>query len=205
MKKMIGVLTVLLICAMVFAVYIGFQVRNEQMKNEETSTGTETGTVNEEDNIEWWDDDVKSTNEDYIEIMSRDIATDYPTSYLDLMEYYNKMVVYMYSGQATEEEIKNLVDRERAIYSQEILLMNTYEEQLAYAIEDVESFTQDENKIMSSEILEVFETNLENDMVEIRVLYRVTKTGNSDMQYYLIKENGLWKIHSFRATLVEEE
>lgn len=203
MKKMIGVLTVLLICAMVFAVYIGFQVRNEQMKNEGTETGT--GTVNEGDNIEKWDDDVKSTNEDYIEIMSRDMATDYPTSYLDLMEYYNKMVVYMYSGQATEEEIKNLVDRERTIYSQEILLMNTYEEQLAYAIEDVESFTQDENKIMSSEILEIFETNLENDMVEIRVLYRVTKTGNSDMQYYLIKENGLWKIHSFRATLVEEE
>ncbi len=196
MKNIIRILTIVLIIALSFAVYLGLQMRNDNMSNMESNVENNLESNVEEDNSE---EDVDNI-EEYNKIMDRDLNTDYPTSYLELMTYYSEMIKFLYGGTATSEQIANVVEKQRHLYSSEILMLNTYDEQLAYIYEDIANFTKDGNRIFDFEILDIYETNLENSMVEIRVLYRVTKSGNSDMEYYLIKEDGLWKIISFKST-----
>ncbi len=185
MKVVIKVLTVVLILAFVLAVYLGFKIRSDNMN----TMSADSNSLDSSENIE-----------EYERIMSRDLSVNYPASYLELISYYSDMIKFLYGGTATEEQISKMIEKQRQLYASEILITNTYDEQLAYALEDIEERTQNGNRIFDFEILDIYETNLKNSMVEIRAIYRSTKMSNSDMQYYLIKENGLWKIISFKPT-----
>ncbi len=203
MKKLIGVLTVILIITLGYAVYLGFSLRSQEMQ--QIGTETETTVEDEESDKDKNKDKDKDKNREaadaeYERLMSRDLENNYPASYLEVMVYYTDIIKYLYSGDATEEQIANLIDKERQLYAKDILLLNTYEDQVAYAMEDIAMFTQNDNRILEAEVYDIFETSREDQLTEISVKYLVSKTGNIDMQYYLVKEGAHWKILSFKAT-----
>ncbi len=197
MKNIIRMLTVILVLALSYAVFLSFRMRDDKI----TNIGNEDKNIEEVSQVEK-DDDNGEHGKKFEAIISRNLDLDYPNSYVDLMTYYNQIVEYLYSGVATNEEIATLIGIQRKLYAEEILMLNTYDEQLAHAIEEISNFTSNGNKIFQTEIelIEIYETSEENNIVEMRVLYRVTRPPNTDMKYYLIKEDNLWKIVSFKLT-----
>ncbi len=198
MKNIIRILTLLLIVALSYAVFLSFQMRNDNIAKIESQNDT---ALQNAENEEIENNEVNNI-ELFNEIVSRDLTKDYPTSYMELLAYYNKTVEYLYGGTATEEQIKTLINIQRQLYSEEILILNSYEEQFAHAIEDIADFTANGNRIFASEIdlTDIYESNLKNSIVEMRVVYRVTRPPNTDMKYYLVKEENYWKILSFKLT-----
>ncbi len=186
MKNLVRILTLILILALCYAVYLSFKIRNDKISiiGEADNNNLATG----------------QHSEAFEKLISRDLTTDYPSSYMELMLYYNDIVKYLYGGTATVEEIEVLLSIQRKLYSEAILILNTYEEQLAYAIEEIQKFTLNNNRIFESEInlSDIYETKIQNDIVEISVLYRVTSGINTNMTYYLSKEDNMWKILSFK-------
>ncbi len=90
----------------VFA-YVGFSNKNEQKANEEA----------QKENITKLD-----------KTILKNLDEEYPASVHEVIKYYCSVLQCMFNGEVTDKQIDELIDKERALFDEELLKVNEYSE-----------------------------------------------------------------------------
>lgn len=131
---------------------------------------------------------------DTIEKMIKEIETEYPETPKMLMELNNRIMQYQYSEDSDDDVIRETLKALRMLYSNELLQLNSNEKQLENLKVELEKNHEDKLYLTKSTIKTIAFPSPENALVE--VLHETTKKSER-REYRLVKENGLWKIHSW--------
>lgn len=137
------------------------------------------------------------TNETSIQeqVTPEQIVEKMPETPEDLILAHNRLMKMSYNSQTKEEDIPELVEAMRKLYSQEFLALNTAEGQEEVLREELLLNGVSKLYLLDSK-LEYIKYNEKEDEAEAVVLHQTTK-GDQTRTYDLIKEDGIWKIHGW--------
>lgn len=79
------------------------------------------------------------------ELISRNLSTNYPPSPREVIRYYSDITKCFYNEEYTEDELKQLVEKTRELYDDELLAQNEYGVYLIELTKDIEYYK--DNKI----------------------------------------------------------
>lgn len=82
-------------------------------------------------------------------VLVRDMELDYPPSPKEVVKYYAEITKCFYEGEHTEEEIRQLGERARFLYDDELKATQTEEEYFSDLEYDIEDFKNKDMKISS--------------------------------------------------------
>lgn len=181
MRKVIGVL----IIVFVIGVYI-LSMRGKIQSVQNESQGGETASV-----------------ETYTTIaqIEKKIDTAYPEKPAQVAALHNELMKIFYSQLASNETIEDYARTIRKLYTTELQGLNSIESQVG-DLKTEKAYTDSiELTLVVSEITEVYiskdqEGNEEEAEVNVR---HVTSQGTLYRTYFLINEDGLWKINAWES------
>lgn len=140
---------------------------------------------------------------DTIEKIIMEIETEYPATPKMLMELNNHIMQCQYSEDSDDDVIIETVKALRMLYSNDLLQLNSYEKQLENLKDELDKNHADKLYLTRSTIKTIVFPSPENALVE--VLHETTKKSER-REYRLVKEKGLWKIHSWsNLFLIQDE
>lgn len=144
-----------------------------------------------------------SSPKDMIEKIIKEIEAEYPETPKMLMELNNHIMQLQYSEDSGDDLIRETLKALRMLYSNELLQLNSYEKQLENLKVELEKKYVDKLYLTKSTIKTIAFPSPENALVE--VLHETTKRSER-REYRLVKEKGLWKIHSWSdLSLIQDE
>ena len=79
------------------------------------------------------------------ELISRNLSTNYPPSPREVIRYYSDITRCFYNEEYTEDELKQLVEKTRELYDDDLLVQNEYGVYLIELTKDIEYYK--DNKI----------------------------------------------------------
>ena len=82
-------------------------------------------------------------------VLLRDLATDYPLTVKEVIEYYVEIEKCFYNDKTTDEELKKLGMRARELYDADLLAANSEEYNLINLMSDVNAFKEKKRIITS--------------------------------------------------------
>lgn len=184
MNKAIALVIMIVVCSIYFIAM--------------NDTGEEIGIVKKQEQI--LDDEV---NVDAIQKIIQEIETAYPETPKMLIEFNNRIMQYQYSKDANDGMIKETLKALRMLYSEELLQLNSYEKQVENLKIEIEKNHREKLYLTKNTIKSIGFPSPENAFVE--VVHETTKESER-RQYTLVKEKGLWKIHSWSSlSLIDDE
>lgn len=131
------------------------------------------------------------------------IDESYPNSSKDVIESHNKLMSYLYSRKMEDQYVELYVDTIRKLYSDQILELNTKEEQIQSILAEKEENTIKMIKLLGSEIQETI--YLEGGTKsQVKVEYYINM-GDIIRLYNLEKTPDGWKITGWKDSKVTEE
>ena len=137
--------------------------------------------------------DTSEFDEKYKYIASLNVDKDFePKEILDIHE---KITELIYSGTLDEKKLKYVFDISRELYSDELLEINPYDEQyenILLIVEDIKRPIK-----VSYKIKEIVPNKNSDRLISINIIQYLNDEENN-MVYEFIKENGKWKILSFK-------
>lgn len=129
-----------------------------------------------------------------LEEHNKELDNAYPSTPKALIELNNKLMSYLYSTKIQESQIDLYIDTVRRLYDQELLELNTKEDQKnAITVEMLKS-TEENTKFLGSKIEDV--TLLGDTEAEVKVTHYRNKE-NVTRIYKLTHVSGVWKIISW--------
>ena len=145
------------------------------------------------------------------QVLSRDLAKDYPATVKEVVKYYTELEKCFYNEECTEEELEQLGMKARELYDRDLLAINEVDNYLLQLKTDVKRFKDAKRRISSISVAS--STNVDFfsqdgfDFARIYCGYVVKEsTGQSVMEgrVYLLRrdEERHWKIYGWQ--LVEE-
>lgn len=129
------------------------------------------------------------------------IEEDYPATAKEVMQVYNELMGYAYCSSMKDEYIEAYVDDIRLLYSKELLKLNSKEQQVAAIT--AERITEVDRPliVIESSIETVIKPEIGGEISDTQAQVEVKhSTNKSDVlrTYTLIKEDGKWKIKSWK-------
>ncbi|MGL4800468.1 MAG: DUF6715 family protein [Cellulosilyticaceae bacterium] len=179
MRKVLAVLLMFLVCT----VYV-MSIRTDD-KGNRTEGATQQTSVEQVD--------VKQGIQEIYDTVK--IA--YPTTPKEVMQYYNKLMQYQYSKEAIIEDAPLAVDTMRMFYSKGLLNLNDYNRQIELFSAEVEANKENKLYLIESDIKSIAFT--QENMALIEVVHTTT-TKELERQYWMIREDEVWKIHKWQDT-----
>ena len=122
------------------------------------------------------------------------LAKGYPSTPEKVIETYNQIMLYQYGEGAVQEELSKSVSIARKLYHEEMLQLNTEEAQVEALQAEVEKNKAAEQFLLSSVVQHT--TMLDEETAEVQVEHIMT-TGYLQRTYFLVKQEGAWKVHSW--------
>lgn len=184
MRKMVAILL------MIVVVGVGaFWMKNQMASNEADGENT----------IASQSSDKKSSGEKQIEAIDQQIESTYPEKPEDVIELHNQLMGICYKYRLDEEDIKQYVKTIRKIYSNAFEELNPEDSQVSAITKERQTMSQDEMELVASKITKIYIAQGENGeevSAEVNVTHATNK-GSSERIYYLVKEEGLWKINGW--------
>ncbi len=148
---------------------------------------------NKEEKIEESGENVNEhLNALYDEIMEADY--EYITSSYEVIEEFNKTMLYLYSGETNLQTVPDVLKKQRQLFTKELQENNIYEVQLEVALEEIENFNENGVKIIEIKVDTPIETNGKPSYTAYRITQYLNTTGNREGMYLLTKEDKKWKI-----------
>ncbi|MEF9959837.1 MAG: DUF6715 family protein [Niameybacter sp.] len=178
MRKALAVLIMISVCSIYFIA----------MKNRDSVT--EVKSIDIEETIE-------GASTVAIDAIIEAIERQYPETPRLLMEMNNQIMEVQYSDDwAVDSEVeKQTLYALRLLFSEELLALNKYEKQFEHLRAELIKNHAESIYLEGSQIESI--NFLTPDDAFVEVLYKTTK-GAQKRQYTLVKEDGLWKIYSWK-------
>lgn len=186
MRKTVGVL--LMILVIVAAV---FTMKNRMSTKGDGSQATEGIIVNEKN----------LGASEMINKVEKQLETKYPEKAEDLIELHNKLMDVGYKYSMDDAVIKQYVTTIRKMYSERFKEINPEEDQVSFMSEERKTMAGQNMELVASKVTKVFvskDDKGEAINAEINVMH-TTNMGSVDRTYFLIKEEGMWKIDGWEA------
>lgn len=126
----------------------------------------------------------------------------YPPTPREVIKFYGRIVKSIYSGELSEEEIRQLGDVVLSLYSVELLAVNPYDEYMQHLLDDVDLYEQ-KKKTVINYVVDTGENTLiwKNESSEFARVYATFTTKENSMtnktyeEFILVKdESNRWKI-----------
>ncbi len=139
--------------------------------------------------------------------ISDSLKDEYPATPDEVINTHNQLMKVLYNPAATEKNIDDYVMAIRKLYSKELLAMNTVEDQVATLTKEKSDDATNQLEIITNEIKKTYivKDNEGNDTsAEINVLH-LTNQGSINRTYFLVMEDGKWKINSWLNTNTETD
>lgn len=142
------------------------------------------------------------------QVLSRDLAKDYPATVKEVVKYYTELEKCFYNEECTEEELEQLGMKARELYDRDLLAINEVDNYLLQLKTDVKKFKDAKRRISSISVAS--STNVDFfsqdgfDFARIYCGYVVKEsTGQSVMEgrVYLLRrdEERHWKIYGWES------
>ena len=142
------------------------------------------------------------------QVLSRDLAKDYPATVKEVVKYYTELEKCFYNEECTEEELEQLGMKARELYDRDLLAINEVDNYLLQLKTDVKRFKDAKRRISSISVAS--STNVDFfsqdgfDFARIYCGYGVQEsTGQSVMEgrVYLLRrdEERHWKIYGWES------
>lgn len=143
------------------------------------------------------EDAIESETEKYDHIMAYDLATQYPSNYVEVLNIHNEIVEFLYGGEIRDEQISDVIAQQRNLFSKELLSLNSYDSQVQKATVEIQTQRETGELIISHNLVESFVTPESAD-VALAYVAEYTNVGkNNYLKFDIIKEDNLWKINSW--------
>lgn len=142
-------------------------------------------------------------SEEYYEIMNLDLVNEYPEEYLDVIDVNSKIVSYEYSDEIQKSEIDDILSKQRQLFSTNLLELNTLESQKESYLEEIDGFREWGRYITDRKILTSKMVAYDGSVAEVLVDESYNDGLVLQYTYYLIFEDGKWKILSWDRDIKE--
>ena len=141
-------------------------------------------------------------------IIMKNLEEEYPASVREVVKYYYKVLQSMFNGEASEKQIVKLIDKERALFDDELLKKNEYSEFVKGRNAEIKQYKRKKIKLLKFVIQDSDETkywqNNKAEMASIKGHIHMTGTKSyTDIhQEYVFRKDdeGKWKILSWSNT-----
>lgn len=133
--------------------------------------------------------------ETHTPIVTESLLETLPETPEEVIEIHNKLMKATYNSQTEEEKITDLVLDMRKLYSKAFLELNSEEDQKKALAEELTLNAENKMYLIDSK-LEYIKYNEQENKAEAVVRHQTTK-GDQKRVYYLIQEEGIWKILSW--------
>ncbi len=181
-KKQSGVGKAIPILIVIIVFALGFYLMYQNMTKVQES----------ETNIDF-EADVEHS-EAYENIMNLDFVNAYPPGYLEVIEANNQIVMYQYGSEIKPEEAKDIIERQRQLFSIELLDLNPIENQINGYIEEVNNFREKGRYITSRKTISSELLAYEGDIANVTVDEQYSDGLGVQYTYSLLMQDGKWKI-----------
>lgn len=148
-----------------------------------------------------------SITEQVQEVLGTDLEMDYPSTPREVIIQFNKIIACYYENKLDEETIKKIMEKQRALFDQELLEANSFDSQLKDLQEEILDYQESKRVIVSSSVAKSstvkYWSDAGKDYAGIVASYtlkddNVVKTYET---YVLRKDDkGKWKILGWEVT-----
>ena len=147
------------------------------------------------------------------EVILKDLDEAYPASVREVIKYYYKVLQCMFNGEATDKQIVQLIDKERALFDKELLKKNEYGTFVKKRNEEISKYEKNDIKLLKfviedSEEIRYWQNN-KAQMASIKAhIFMTGKKEYKDVyQEYVLRKDktGKWKILSWDNTSDEDK
>ena len=139
-------------------------------------------------------------------LIVKNIENDYPATPREVVKLYNRYLQAIYDADTTDDQIRQLLEKQRGLYDTELLGVNPFETNYAGILEEVADYRKNERIIVNSTVSgadEVIYKRLEGKnyaLIDASYFMR-TSGGNFSKTYetYMLRkdEDGKWRILGF--------
>lgn len=144
-------------------------------------------------------------------VILRDLEENYPKTPREVVKFYSRIISCYYGGEATDEQIEDLVDQMIFLLDDDLLLVNPRDEYYDSVVSEIEQFKKENKKVVSYSVCDSNDVKYINDEKEgssqvdklayVGASYFVNTDGSfaySYQQFVLRQdEDGRWKILTF--------
>lgn len=190
MRKTVGVLIIILV--IVSAVFTMKNRMNTKVGEESVGTQGTEEVITEGKNL---------SALEVIGKVDKQLESKYPEKAEDLIELHNKLMDVGYKYSMNDEDVKQYVTTIRKMYSEKFKELNPEDGQVSLMIEDRKTMAGQEMELVASKITKIFVSKDDKDEAvnaEVNVLHATNK-GSEERTYFLIKEEGMWKINGWET------
>ena len=184
MRKVIGILTIVIVIA-IYVISMGGKTQRGTTPKEVTTS------VN---------GDRKITQ------IEEEIDTAYPEKPAGVVALHNELMKILYSDISNSETLEDYARTIRKIYSEELQNLNSLETQVKDLKTEKAYIESIDMILIASEIKEVYISKNEEgheDKAEVNVIH-ATNQGTLNRTYFLVNEEGSWKINAWENQEVAE-
>ncbi|MCM1326293.1 MAG: hypothetical protein NC094_03295 [Bacteroidales bacterium] len=141
------------------------------------------------------------------EVLATDLTKKYPGTVREVMKFYNQIMLCLYRGECTDDEILALGSKARELYDEELLEANPEEEYRTRLLAEVKDYRNKKRSITSSSVPSAsnVETFKEDgyEFARIQCSYTLVTDGQGRTlnTVYLLRrdKNRRWKIYGWDA------
>lgn len=127
-------------------------------------------------------------------IFDTDLEKYYPKTPEDIIKINNDIIKILYSEELTENEIIELVKKQRILFSEELKKENSEENHTNTVLKEISEFKITNNKIVDFQI-GVVTYDKYSDNISMVNVKEILESGDSfSLRYYIISENDYYKI-----------
>lgn len=141
------------------------------------------------------------------EVIATDLTKQYPGTVREVMKFYNQIMMCLYHGECTEEEIIALGSKARELYDEELLEANPEEEYQIRLLAEVMDYRNKKRRITSTSVPSA--SNVDTftkdgfEFARIQCSYTLVTDGKGQTlnTMYLLRrdKNRKWKIYGWDA------
>lgn len=151
------------------------------------------------------DDEAKKPENEIL--LEYDFDTKYPKTVRETVKLHCRYLKSAYSGEFGAEDLRKVNQNIRKLFDEELLLLNSEEQQLLAFKQEIASFEKNKKKIVNYSLAEASQTKnntvngVEYAKTKVRMTMKVeTETVSGDVEYILRKDSeGKWKILGWQA------
>lgn len=136
---------------------------------------------------------------EFDQITSYDFEKNYPDSPAAVIELNNKIMSFLYGGMITEEQIPDIIKKQRNLFALELLNLNSAELQVEAAKQQIALIQAASQKIIKIEAQAPVYDLEDKTKCSVIVTQYTSTTVSNFVKYHLINEDGLYKILTWEA------
>lgn len=128
----------------------------------------------------------------------------YPASYDEVLEDYYLTYEYLYGGECLDEEVTEVIEKQRMYFAKDLLNGNPLEQQIAKATQEVADYREKDIRVIQHVVNNIYLNEKNVNQAFALVTEYGSGMANKYVKYVFVKEGESWKIYGWYPTTQEE-